>query len=72
MSQYLNEIITVLQKIETEEADKLAKASRLVADTIKNGGLIYTFGCGHSHLPGLDAFTAQAVLPMYPRCWTRI
>ena len=28
----------------------------MVADTIKNGGLIFTFGCGHSHLPGLDAF----------------
>lgn len=56
MSQYLQEIISVLQRIETEEAAKLAEASRLVAETIKKGGLVYTFGCGHSHLPGLDAF----------------
>ena len=56
MSQYLNEIVNALQRIETEEADKLAKAANMVAATIKNGGLVFTFGCGHSHLPGLDAF----------------
>lgn len=56
MSQYLNQIVNALNRIETEEADKLAQASQMVADTICNDGLIFTFGCGHSHLPGLDAF----------------
>lgn len=56
MSEYLSNIINNLETIEREEADGLAAASRLVADVIKNDGLIYTFGCGHSHLPGLDAF----------------
>ena len=28
----------------------------MVAEVIQNDGLIFTFGCGHSHLPGLDAF----------------
>ena len=56
MSQYLTEIVNVLNRIEAEEAAKLEKAAKLVADTIEKGGLIYTFGCGHSHLPGLDAF----------------
>ena len=56
MSLYLDEIINALQRVETEEAEKLAKAARLVADTIKKDGLVFTFGCGHSHLPGLDAF----------------
>lgn len=56
MSQYLTEIVNVLHRIEAEEAQKLEKAAKLVADTIEKGGLIYTFGCGHSHLPGLDAF----------------
>lgn len=56
MSQYLNEIVNALNRIETEEAQKLAQAAQMVADTICNDGLIYTFGCGHSHLPGLDAF----------------
>ena len=56
MSQYLNEIVNALQRIESEEGEKLQKAAELVAQTIERGGLIYTFGCGHSHLPGLDAF----------------
>lgn len=56
MSEYLHKIVDVLQRIETEEGEKLVQTSRLVADTIKNDGLIFVFGCGHSHLPGLDAF----------------
>ena len=56
MSEYLSNIIDNLEAIEREESDALARAARLVADVIKCGGLIYTFGCGHSHLPGLDAF----------------
>ncbi len=56
MSLYLNEIVAVLGRIETEEAEALRKATALVAKTIEQGGLIFTFGCGHSHLPGLDAF----------------
>ncbi len=56
MSEYLDKIVNCLQRIETEELEKLKKVYRLVADVIKNDGLIFTFGCGHSHLPGLDAF----------------
>ena len=56
MSEYLTKITAVLEKIEKEENRKLSEVKRLVADTIKRGGLIFTFGCGHSHLPGLDAF----------------
>ena len=56
MSEYLSKIVEVLERIESEEEAKLAEAFRLVADVIKRDGLIFTFGCGHSHLPGLDAF----------------
>ena len=56
MSEYLEKITECLERIETEEQETLQKAAQLVAQTIKNGGLIFTFGCGHSHLPGLDAF----------------
>ena len=56
MSEYLEKIIDVFKRIETEEAEKLEMATRAVADTIKNDGLIFTFGCGHSHIIGLDAF----------------
>ena len=56
MSEYLNKITDILYRIENEESKKIESASRLVAETIKHDGLIFVFGCGHSHLPGLDAF----------------
>ena len=56
MSEYLTKIIENLQKIEEEEADKIELVSKMVANTIANDGLIFVFGCGHSHLPGLDTF----------------
>ena len=56
MSEYLNKITDILCRIENEENEKIEHASRLVADTIKRDGLIFVFGCGHSHLPGLDTF----------------
>lgn len=56
MSEYLHKIIACLEQIEREEGERLNAVSRLVSETIKKDGLIFTFGCGHSHLPGLDAF----------------
>ena len=55
MKEYLKEIIDILTKIETEEKAIINRVSELVAKTIKDGGLVFVFGCGHSHLPGLDA-----------------
>lgn len=56
MSEYLKKITANLSAIETEEAKALEEATKKVAEVIKNDGLIFTFGCGHSHLPGLDSF----------------
>lgn len=56
MSEYLKRIIDNLSKIESEECGAIAEATKAVADTIRNDGLIFIFGCGHSHIPGLDAF----------------
>jgi len=56
MSVYLDKIAELLAKIEREEAGALARASDAVADVICRDGLVHVFGCGHSHLPALDAF----------------
>lgn len=56
MSTYLEEIIKILKRIEQEEKESMQAVSEKVAQVIKDGGLIYAFGCGHSHLPALDAF----------------
>ena len=56
MSDYLEQIVGILQRIEAEEAAKMAEAAEAVADIICRDGIVYTFGCGHSHLPCLDTF----------------
>ncbi len=56
MSEYLDSIVNCLSRINDEEKGPLAAASDAVADTIVRDGLVFVFGCGHSHLPALDAF----------------
>ena len=56
MNEYLNEITGLLSRIASEDAPELAAAADAVADVICRDGLVYTFGCGHSHLPCLDTF----------------
>lgn len=54
--KYLKNIVNVLNKINETQKDKISKAAQMVADVISNNGIIYIFGCGHSHLIGLDCF----------------
>ena len=56
MQEYLQEIINNLQRIEAEEGAKMSVAAEKVAQVIENDGLVYVFGCGHSHLSALDVF----------------
>jgi len=56
IQKYYNQIIRVLDEILTTQADRIRSASRMVADVIQADGIIYIFGCGHSHLIGLDCF----------------
>ena len=56
MSDYLGQIVEILQRIEREERAKMTEAAETVADVICRDGIICTFGCGHSHLPCLDTF----------------
>lgn len=56
MGEYLEQITSLLTRIEREDADALARASDAVADVICRDALVHVFGCGHSHLAALDAF----------------
>ncbi len=56
MGKYLDNIISTLRAIDLEEAGAISRAADLMADVIARDGIIYVFGCGHSHLPALDAF----------------
>ena len=56
IERYYKENIEILTKILDTQSEKIESAAKVVADSIKNDGVIYVFGCGHSHLVGLDSF----------------
>lgn len=53
---YYSKIVKVLDEVKTTQKEKIQKAAEEVAKVIENDGIIYIFGCGHSHLIGLDCF----------------
>ena len=65
---YLQSIIRILNKIADTQNDKLSKAAQMVSEVIKNDGIIYIFGCGHSHLIGLDCFYRAGGLVNVVQC----
>jgi uncharacterized phosphosugar-binding protein len=47
---YLNLVCDSLQTMKKTQAEAIRRAAVLVGDTIIDGGLVYTFGSGHSQL----------------------
>lgn len=47
---YLDVASNSLQKMKTTQGEAIRKAAALVGDTLLAGGLVYTFGSGHSQL----------------------
>lgn len=54
--EYFEKNIAILQKINATQKENIARAAEIAAQTICNDGIIYIFGCGHSHLIALDNF----------------
>ncbi len=49
-TQYLDEVCRLLQRMRDKQGPGIVKAAHMVGDTIIAGGLVYTFGSGHSQL----------------------
>ncbi len=54
--EYYSKVTKILECIKNTQGEKIKAAADMVAETIKKDGIIYIFGCGHSHLIGLDCF----------------
>lgn len=48
--QYRKAVYETLDLIFENESERIEQAGRIAADTLHNDGLIYVFGCGHSHI----------------------
>ena len=53
---YFNKIAEILALIDKTQDKAISKAAKILAKTIKNDGLIYTFGAGHSHSVAVENF----------------
>lgn len=56
LENYIEGLQTILNRIKREQADSIRRAGSLVADALNAGGIIHTFGTGHSHLIAEEAF----------------
>jgi uncharacterized phosphosugar-binding protein len=54
--RYVDGLQAVLERIKREQANKIKQAGQLVAAALSAGGVIHTFGTGHSHLIAEEAF----------------
>ena len=56
MTKYANILISLIKKADKVNKKEIDKISSLIVDTIKNDGIIYMFGCGHSLISAEDCF----------------
>jgi uncharacterized phosphosugar-binding protein len=48
--EYLDLVCSILQNMKTTQGESIRRSATFVGDTILAGGLVYTFGSGHSQL----------------------
>ncbi len=53
---YFGNLESLLARVRETQADNMEKAACRIADSLKAGGMIYTFGTGHGHLLALEVF----------------
>ena len=64
---YLDIVKQKLDEVNISQQENMLSAAKFAAETIKNDGLIYIFGCGHSHLLAEDCFyRAGGLANVYP------
>ena len=53
---YWKEVHAVVDTVMATQAEAIEMAAKLVAQSLAQDGMLYVFGCGHSHLIGEDLF----------------
>ena len=66
LDTFNSEVLHLIQKTIKQEKETIVKAAQLMSLVIKQDGLIYTFGTGHSHLIAEEVFyRAGGLVPLY-------
>jgi uncharacterized phosphosugar-binding protein len=65
--QYLQSCRDTLERISQTQLAAIGRAAELIADRVASGGIVFTFGTGHSHeLAEEVAYRAGSVVPVNP------
>lgn len=56
LDQYAQIITDAIAQISTQQRAAISQAARMVSDVLAQDGLIYVFGCGHSHILAEETF----------------
>ncbi|MFA7076255.1 MAG: SIS domain-containing protein [Candidatus Izemoplasmatales bacterium] len=54
--KYYEEIVGLINKVETTQQESIKQATELFVENIKNDRIIHFFGTGHSHMIGIEMF----------------
>lgn len=66
-AQYQKAVFDVLSSVFTTEAEKIDRAGAALCSSFQKGGLLYVFGCGHSHMISEELFyRAGGLAAVYP------
>lgn len=60
---WIDEAILVLNRIQNEQSENIEKAAEIAADAIGGGGVVHTFGTGHSRIPVEEMFPRYGSFP---------
>lgn len=50
IQDYLTKVIDILEEVKNTQTENIEKASEYIAESCRNGGYLYVFGTGHSHI----------------------
>lgn len=63
--KYMNKIKEIFDDVEKTQGGNIEKAADIVADSIKNEGVLHIFGCGHSQMFAMEVFyRAGSLVPI--------
>lgn len=62
--QYLDTIVNEIQKLKETQSKAIDQASTVVAQSMLNGGYLYCFGTGHSHLVAEELYARAGGLAL--------
>lgn len=53
---YFDKLKTIMAEVEATQGEAIEASAAAICDTIKRGGLLHVFGCGHSQMYAMEVF----------------